>query len=1818
EGTIYTAKYSLSGWEGTGSIPIGKPLSNIEVYILDKCAQVQPVGVAGEMYVGGAGGARGYLNRPELTTEKFYRSYRSYRSNILYKTGDLARWLSDGNIEFLGRIDYQVKVRGFRVEPGEIENRLLKHPRIKEAIVLVQEEKSGDKYLCAYVVSDGEYGISELREYLSLELPDYMIPSYFVPLDKIPQTPSGKVDRRALPKPGLNAGGNYTAPRNKIEKKLVELWAGILGRDEWHTSQLQTSLGIDDNFFQLGGHSLKATILVSKIHRELEVKVELMEIFRTPTIRHIARLIRGLKKETFQDIEPVEKKEYYPLSSAQKRLYFLQQLDLNNTGYNMPRVLPLGKGINKDKLESTLNQLIARHESLRTSFEMVNGEVVQMVHEHVEFAIEYYEQERRVEDFIRSFDLARAPLMRSRLIVHPDGDCTWMLDIHHIVSDGTSQTILTEDFMQLVGTGVPLEPLPIQYKDFAQWQNQLLASGLIKDQEDYWLQLYPGEIPRLNLVADYERPGVFTFEGDHYLFKLERGDTSKFKVLGARYGGTLCMNMLAALNTLFYKYTGQTDIIIGSGIAGRRHVDIQAVVGMFVNTLAMRNYPFGEKSYENFLKEVIANSVRGFENQDVQFEELVEKLDPARDPSRNPLFDILMVVQNFREVGPTISMEQLRPVDEHSPAVQYKYKNPTSKFDLTFFVYEQGDEVFINIEYYTAIFKPDTIRRLVSHFKQVVKAVIEEPGIKLQDIDVISEEEKLRVLYEFNDTDRDYPRDKTLPGLFEEQVEKAPDCIALSGEPVGLVGQVGPVRPVSLTYGQLNEHSNRLANYLYHENRGAPGQLVGIMMDRSLEMITALLGILKAGGAYVPISPSYPLERIKNMINDAGIKILLSQKRYIKTLNRLQWECGTNLETFLCIDSQDVYGEEEAEENQLMSRKLWEYVGETAVDEVTGGGWNSSYTGEPIPKEEMDEYGDNILKKLEPLFHPKMRVLEIGVASGISMYRIAPRVGLYYGTDLSAVIIEKNNRRVKEEGHKNIKLLCAAAHEIDRLDKLGEKDFDLIIINSVIQCFHGHNYLRKVIRKAIDRVANRGYLFIGDIMDQDLKEELIADLVKFKKDDRGKRFKTKTDWPEELFVSRSFWQDLALDYPEIHDMEFSGKIHTIENELTKFRYDGLFYIDKGNGEKKKSSIRHKNQHDLKIMSAHDTGGLKVEVEPGNLAYIIYTSGSTGIAKGTLTTHYNVTRVVKNTNYIDFKRGDRVLQLSDYAFDGSIFDIFGALLNGLPLIMVSREDMLEIETLCRLIKRERITVFFVTTALFNTIVEVGLESLSGIRKVLFGGERVSVSHAARALNYLGKDTLVHVYGPTETTVYATYYAIREIAENQITIPIGAPISNTNIYILDLGSRLTPIGVNGEIYIGGSGVCRGYLNNPELTAEKFKFNRSYRPYKTYILYKTGDLGRWLPDGNIEFNGRIDQQVKVRGYRIELGEIEKRMLSYPGIKECVVTAREDEKGSRYLCAYPVVEEKIEMVELKDYLAQVLPDYMIPGYFVPINAFPLKSTGKVDHAKLPDPRYALAGDFVAPRDGVEKKMMEIWSEVLGIGQEMIGIDANFFELGGHSLKATVLVSRIHKEMNVKVPLAEVFKRQTIRELSEYIGEGEEIVFAGINPVEKKEYYALSSAQERLYFLQQFDLNGAAYNIPSILPLGKEIEKNKLEPALKQLIARHESLRTSFVTVNEEVFQKIQQPGTVAFSLDYYEVDTLEVMKIINNFIKPFDLSKAPLIRSGIIKLPDGHYIWMVDVHHIVSDGTSHTILTEDFMSLYRGMELAPLRLQYKDFAHW
>ncbi|MCP4147702.1 MAG: amino acid adenylation domain-containing protein, partial [bacterium] len=608
---------------------IGNPIHNVNCFITDKNNQLVPVGVAGELCLSGEGLSRGYLNNPELTAGKFTKAgIRHPASNItLYQTGDLARWLPDGNIEFLGRIDNQVKIRGFRIEIGEIENCLLSHPEIKEAVALTFESEEGDKSLCAYYVAEStqqptstpqppagtKHQPSGIRTYLSKFLPDHMIPSFFIKLEKIPLTPHGKIDRKALSQFQISniQFPPHIAPRDELEKKMAAIWADILGiaREE---------IGIDCDFFQIGGHSLKATIMTARIHKGFNIKLPLAEIFKNPSIRTLTDTIRRKKagttqcvNETFVAIKPAEKKEFYILASAQKRLYVLQQMELESTAYNMPLAIPLtpvtpgrvspvtSGATDLVRLEETIRELIRRHDSLRTSFHTLTDNPVQVIHDTVEFEIEYYNREGS-KKFIRPFELPKAPLLRVGIVEITGTDNTiheqyMLLDMHHIITDGTSQEVLAKELFTLYA-GEDLPPLKLQYRDYAEWQNSREQKELMKQQEEFWLNQFCDELPILNLPTDYIRPVMRSFEGNKISFALNKHETGYLKETAKENRTTLYMIILSIFTILLSKLSGQEDVIVGTPTAGRRHADLENIIGMFVNTLAMRNYPEGGKT----------------------------------------------------------------------------------------------------------------------------------------------------------------------------------------------------------------------------------------------------------------------------------------------------------------------------------------------------------------------------------------------------------------------------------------------------------------------------------------------------------------------------------------------------------------------------------------------------------------------------------------------------------------------------------------------------------------------------------------------------------------------------------------------------------------------------------------------------------------------------------------------------------------------------------------------------------------------------------------------------------------------------------------------------------------------------------------------------------------------------------------------------------------------------------------------------------------------------------------------------------------------
>jgi bacitracin synthase 3 len=660
------------------------------------------------------------------------------RRHKTYKTGDLARWISDGNIEFLGRIDHQVKIRGFRIELGEIESCLLKRPGIKEAVVIARES-GADAYLCAYIVTSGAEEIgdaAELREHLGRALPEYMVPAHFVQLDELPLTANGKLDRKALPEPAITRGDSYTAPRNFVETQLTAIWADILG--------LQAEvIGIDDSFFQLGGHSLKATVMAARVHKEFQVKLTLAEVFKNVAIRQLAQCIMEKERENYLSLERTPDKEHYAISSAQKRLFVLQQIEPDSVDYNIPFYAIIHGDMDVSRLEQALGRLILRHEILRTSIIMKEHQPVQVIHPGCPAGIEYIEKnieqtvtglefqviEPMMREFIRPFDLSRPPLLRIRLLKFAPQGYLLMVDIHHIITDGVSTQLFLKELLALYA-GEELEPVKFQYRDYSEWQNRLIASGEIKKQEEYWLSQFEGNIPHLELPLDYPRRQEPRAECDAVRFEIPPGLTSQVKTLCEETETTPYMVLLAVYDILLARYCDQDDIVVGSAIAGRKHIDLKNIMGMFVNMLVMRNHPQEDLTFQEFLEQVKTTALNAYENQDYQFDELVHKLGIDFQPGRNPLFDTQFTLQNADELSGDNEPVRFTGFTVSSMSA-WQYKQP---FDLGLNVREKENVYSMLLGYLTTLFKHSTIEDMARHYVEILEQCLENRTIKLKDI----------------------------------------------------------------------------------------------------------------------------------------------------------------------------------------------------------------------------------------------------------------------------------------------------------------------------------------------------------------------------------------------------------------------------------------------------------------------------------------------------------------------------------------------------------------------------------------------------------------------------------------------------------------------------------------------------------------------------------------------------------------------------------------------------------------------------------------------------------------------------------------------------------------------------------------------------------------------------------------------------------------------------------------------------------------------------------------------------------------------------
>ena len=1317
-------------------LPIGKPISNTRIYILNN-QLLCGIGMIGEICIGGDGLARGYLNRQELTDEKFVRN-PFLPNERMYRTGDLARWLPDGNIEFCGRIDKQVKLRGFRIELEEIESRLLELDVIAEAVVIIRGEESEEKFLCAYVVLVDDTPISKIKEWLSETLPSYMIPSMIICLDTMPLNANGKINPNELPIPEIRDSAVFVAPRSKTEEVLVNIWSEVLAID---------NPGIYDNFFVLGGHSLTGAIIASRIHKELDIKLPLKVLFKAQTIAEISEYIKTTVKSPYETIDTITEKPFYAVSSAQKRLFVLQQLNPDGTGYNVPSVHIVEGVFEKDRVETAIRNLVKRHEILRTSFAVDGDEIVQCINTNVDFNLEYSEQtdtyiayqrdkikinsqikrnksEEYVDDivdkFIRPFDLSTPPLLRVGLIKLMEKRHLLLFDIHHIITDGTSMSILVKEFIELY-EGRELETQRIQYKDFSEWQNAYMKSDEMIEQEKYWLSKFSDELPVLNMPLDFSRPATQDFHGSRVEFWIGMDLYEKVKAVVQRTNTTMYMVLLSAIYILLSKYTDQEDIVIGSPIAGRPHVELENMLGMFVNTLAMRNYPVSSKEYLEFLGEVKENALKAYDNQLYQFDMLIEKIDLRRDISRNPLFDVMFAMQN---------METAKLKLDDLAFICYEPHEKSTKFDLEFIAAEKSNGVRLSIGYCTKLFKKETIERIYEHYCHILETISGNNEILIGEIDILSKCERSKILYEFNDTYVDYPRENTIHQLFEEQVNRTPDNV------------VWIYKEKTMTYYELNSKANQLARILMSTGI-KPDSVVGILVERSFEMIIGILGILKAGGAYMPIDPNYPDERIRYMLEDSDAAICLIQSRFQERIT-----------------------------------------------------------------------------------------------------------------------------------------------------------------------FHG-------------KVLN-------------------------------------------------------LDDREI----FQG----------------------------------------------DGANLGVVNSACNLAYLLYTSGSTGKPKGVMMEHQSVVnRLVWMQNEYHLSEADIFLQKTSYTFDVSVGELFWCSLIGAKSCMLEQGEEKDISAIVNAIHVNNITTIHFVPSMLTVLLEylgqnIENADISTLKRMFSSGEALNARQVfdfKRIVRKVNKVDLINFYGPTEAGEVTFFNTFDEYNDN--IIPIGKPIYNTKIYILGSGNKLNPIGIAGELYISGECLARGYLKQPELTKQKFIEN----PYLSgERMYRTGDIARWLPDGNIEFLGRTDHQVKIRGFRVELGEIENCLMDIGTLKEVTVMAREDTCGESCLCAYIVSNQDISTFEIRELLAVKLPDYMVPTHIICIDKMPLTSNGKVDHKSLPSPVTQKKSVYFCPQTREETTLVSLMQDILKLSQ--IGINDNFFDLGCNSIKIIRFVARAYNE-GICFTIKDVYSHPTV-----------------------------------------------------------------------------------------------------------------------------------------------------------------------------------------------
>jgi amino acid adenylation domain-containing protein len=1256
-----------------------------------------------------------------------------------------------------------------------------------------------------------------------------------------------------------------------------------------------------------------------------------------------------------------------PLSFAQLRLWFLDQLTPNNPSYNLTGAVKLEGRLDLEVLELVISEIVRRHETLRTRFESEDGAPVQVIDEWAPRKLEvedltklsWREREgmaRRLtkEEAGTGFDLSRGGLLRIKVLKLEEEQHALLFNLHHIVGDARSMEVLLREVSLLYeamseGKNSPLPELEIQYADYAIWQRAYLAEGVLEAEVKYWKERLKGAAV-LELPADRARPAAPSYRGDIERVAISGRLSEDLRRLGQQERVTTFIALMAAFKVVLMRYSGEEDVVVATAVTNRTRREVQGLIGFFINTLVMRTNLGGNPRFRELIRREREVALGAYAHQEAPFEKLVEEINPDRDLGHNPLFQVMMVLNNAKQRELEIRGLKMRWAGEESA---------TAKFDLELILTEEGNGISGNLEYSCDLFDRETIRRVARHFEKVVAEVVRDPDQRIKEIDLMSGSERERILVEWNQTATDYPRDRSIHELFEEQAESRPEAVAVT------------YRDQELSYRELNARANQMARALVERGVG-PEVVVALLDERGIDFLIAMLAVFKAGGAYLPLDPLHPAQRIGQALGRSGAGLVLTTSQ----------------------------------------------LGSLAAESVAG------LTAEDRP----------------------------------------------------AVFFMEN-------------------------------------------------------------------LFKGPRQEENLRRPFL---------------------------------------------------------------------------------------------------------PSQLAYVIFTSGSTGAPKGAMVEHRGMlNHLFAKVRTLGLDDRDVIAQTASQCFDISVWQFLAALSVGGRVDVFDDEVAHDPAPLLDQIGLRKVTVLEIVPSMMRMMLTEAdrrmAESnsrpeLSSLRWLIPTGEALPPGLCHHWLRLYPEIPLLNAYGPTECSDDVTHCLVDEaLSEIAARTPIGRPIANTQIYVLDGGLRPQPMGVVGELYVGGECVGRGYLNEPGKTSEYF-IPDAFARVAGARLYKSGDLARYLPDGDLEYLGRIDHQVKIRGFRIEPGEIEAAVRRHPSIAEVVVVAREDTPGEKRLVAYLVTrpETTLSISDLRDFLKQELPEYMAPAAYVELDAFPLTENGKLDRQALPAPEIADSGagrGYVAPRTLVEWRLAEIWSQVLGVDQ--VGVNSDFFDLGGHSLLATQVMSRARSAFQVELPLRVLFEHPTVSELGRKVEEAIEVGRGLQSPPLVRaprdgRRLPLSFAQQRLWFIEQWEPGAATYNIPGAVRLQGTLDLDALESVINEIVRRHESLRTSFEVEEGAPFQvidhweprKLEVEDLTGLPCERREEEARKVMR--EEAAKGFDLGRGPLFRVKVLKLEEDERLVFFNMSHIISDGWSMGILVSEVNRLYeayvRGEEspLEELAIQYADYAVW